>query len=86
MLWGNLEDKRYNRAVMLYFIGLSLGTLFQTTIIVMRIQWMFLPMVVFVLYYYLRDNQQEEVKKQIVLVSYCFIQSIMALRYLGWHV
>ena len=86
MLLGNLEDKRYNSAVMLYFIGLSLGTLFQTTIIVMRIQWMFLPMVVFVLYYYLRDNQQEEVKKQIVLVSYCFIQSIMALRYLGWHV
>ena len=86
MLWGNMEDKLYNRAVMLYYIGLSLGTLFQTTIIVMRIQWMFLPMVVFALYYYLRDHQQFDVKKQMVLAGYCFIQSIMALRYLGWHV
>lgn len=86
MLWGDLEDRKYNRAVMLYYIGLSLGTLFQSTIIVMRIQWLYLPMVGFVIYYYLRNSCRLPQEKYAVVVSYGLIQSVMVLRYLGWHI
>ena len=86
MLLGDLNDKKYNRAVMLYYIGLTLGTLFSTSIIVMRIQWLYLSMVVFVLYYFLRDQKWDLWKKQSVLVSYMLIESVMVLRYLGWHI
>lgn len=86
MLLGDLNDKKYNRAVMIYYIGLTLGTLFSTSIIVMRIQWLYLSMVVFVLYYFLRDQKWELWKRQSVLASYMLIESVMVLRYLGWHV
>lgn len=87
MLWGDFEDKSYNRAVMLYYIGLSLGTLFQTTIIVMRIQWLYLPMVVFALYYYFRNDERRLPEEKIMVIAgYGIVQSIMVLRYLGWYV
>ena len=86
MLFGNLNDKRYNRAVMIYFIGLSFGTLFSSLIIVMRIQWLYLSMVVFSLYYFLRDKDMDILKKQTVLCGYTLIEAVMILRYLGWHV
>ncbi len=85
MLEGDLKDKSYNRAVLLFYVGLSLGTMFQTTRFVTRIQFPYLAMVVLVLYYYLVNHGRSFWEKQVVLCSYALIQSVMVLRYLGWH-
>lgn len=85
MILGNLKDIKYNRAVLLYFIGLTLGSIFQTSIIVMRIQWLYLSIVVFVLYYFCRSNSFSFDRKIVFLLGYVLIQSIMVLRYLGWY-
>ncbi len=85
-LKGNMENERYNRAVFLYFIGLSLGTIFQSFIIAIRLQWLYLSMIVFVLYFYIKDNSRPLFEKHTVICSYALIESIMVLRFLGWHI
>jgi hypothetical protein len=86
MLFGNLNNSQYNRTVMFYFVGLTIGCFFQSAIIVMRVQWLFLTMIVLVVYFFLKDGKFSLEVKLLTIGGYFLIQSVMALRVLGWHV
>ncbi len=83
MLAGNLENPKYNKSVMIYFIGLFMGVLLRGTVYVMRIQWVFFPSIIFALYYYIAEGSGDSRKKLYILSLYSTIQIVMALRYLG---
>lgn len=83
----DFKNKFVCKSVFLYYIGLSLGTIFSKTIIVMRIEWVFLPMIFFSSYFFLRENKQiSDKNKFVVLSGYSLLQIIMVLRYLGMYV
>lgn len=87
MLGLDFNNKFVCKSVFLYYIGLSFGTIFSKTIIVMRIEWVFLPMIFFSIYFFLRDNEQISKNNKFVFLSgYALLQVIMALRYLGMYV
>ena len=86
MLFGNLNNSQYNRTVMFYFVGLTIGCFFQSAIIVMRVQWLFLTMIVLVAYFFLKDDKFSLEVKLLTIGGFVLIQSVMALRVLGWHV
>ena len=86
LIFGNLDDERYNKVVSIYFIGLTLGTVFQSIEVGIRIQWLFLSMIVFAFYYYLRDEKYSFIVKNTFIGLYAIVQQIMLLRVLGWHV
>ena len=85
MIWGNLDDKRFNKIVILYYIGLSIGTIFQFMDVVIRIQWLFLAMIVFAFYYFIKDDRYSFWLKNSVISFYAIVQMVMLLRVLGWH-
>lgn len=85
MLFGDLSDSRYNKAVQFYYVGLAFGTFFQSILVVMRLQWLFLAMVVLVLYYFVINDRYSLPVRLSVLSVFSVIQQIMLLRVLGWH-
>lgn len=85
MLLGDLSDSRYNKAVKIYYVGLGMGTLFQSVYAAMRIQWLFLAMIAFVLYYFVKDERYELRLKLPLLGAFAVLQQIMVLRVIGWH-
>ena len=86
MLRGNLRDPRYNRAVMIYFLGLTAGVIFMGSGITMRIQWLFLSMVVFPLYYFVLDKSFSFSCKLRLIVAYTIIEEALAIRQFGWYI
>lgn len=86
MLFGNMADRRYNRAVTIYIMGLFAGTLLNGSIFSMRFQWLYLPVIVFVLYYFLQDFHFSFKTKLSVVSFYSLIEVVMAVRYLGVYV
>lgn len=86
MMKGNLSNLKYKRAVILYYIGLLMGSLFQFTVIYMRIQWIFLPMVIFVIYYYCNDSTIRFKKKVTVVSVFALLQQIMIVRQFGLYI
>ncbi|MDD3945595.1 MAG: EpsG family protein [Bacteroidales bacterium] len=85
MLLGPLDEKRYNKSVLIFFIGLTMGSLFQTTAIVMRIQWLFFVMSVFSIYYMGQSQRVRNKTKAMVITLLSIVQAIMILRYLGYY-
>lgn len=83
MLAGNLDSERYNRSIMIYYIGLTFGVLLRGTDYAMRIQWIFFPSIVFALYYYITEGCSIAKKKLYIASLYSIIQMAMAIRYLG---
>ena len=83
MLKGNFNNEKYSRSVFLYYWGLSMGSLFQATAIVMRVQWLFLVMNVFAIIYMVMDDSIRKRAKINILTVLAIIQSIMIVRYLG---
>ena len=83
MIAGNLENEKFNKSVLVYFVGLSMGVLLRGTIYSMRIQWVFYPSIILVLYYYISDGFDNPWRKLYILSLYSVIQIVMALRYLG---
>lgn len=87
MLCMDFKDIFVCKSVFLYYIGLTLGTIFSKTIIVMRMEWVFLPMIIFSIYFYIRDN--EYISNQVKFISlsgFALLQMIMALRLLGVYI
>ena len=83
MLSGNLNDERYNKTVMIYYLGLTVGVLLRGTSYGLRMQWIFFPAIVFAFYYYIKDKGKGAKKKMYVISLYAIIQAVMAMRYLG---
>lgn len=83
MLRGDFSDQKYSRSVFLYFWGLTMGTIFQTTAIVMRIQWLFLVMNIYAITYMILSNKIKKYSKIVTVLLLTVIQSIMIVRYLG---
>lgn len=86
MIFGDLSDTRYNKAVKFYFVGLAMGTIFQSILVAMRIQWLFLAMIAFVLYFFVTNEKFLLSIRISVLTLFAVIQQIMLLRVLGWHI
>lgn len=85
MAKGPVGESRYNKSVLIYYIGLTLGSIFQSTAIAMRIQWLFLVMSVFVIYYTKQSlNVNRKTKKQIIAIL-SILYAVMVLRYLGFY-
>jgi len=80
MLKGNLNNPYFNRSVMLYYLGLTIGSFFQFTSISMRMQWIYLNMVVFSLYYFCIDRYFSHSSKIIIISGYTIIELVMLLR------
>lgn len=85
MLLGPLDEKRYNKSVLIFFVGLTMGSLFQTTAIVMRIQWLFLVMSIFAIYYMGQSQRVRKKTKAMVITVLSIVQAIMIIRYLGCY-
>lgn len=84
LLFGDLESEDYQRITFLYYIGLSLGTVFQKTVIVMRIEWIYLSVICFAFYYMIRDSKKfTDYTKFAIVSGYGVLQTIMMIRYLG---
>lgn len=86
MIFGDLSDTRYNKAVKFYFVGLAMGTIFQSILVAMRIQWLFLAMIAFVLYFFITNEKFLLSIRISILSLFALIQQIMLLRVLGWHI
>lgn len=86
MLFGNLSDHRFNRAVTIYIMGLFVGSLFNGSVFSMRLQWLFLPVIIFVLFFFLKDSRFPIKTRLSVLFFYSVIEVVMAIRYLGCYV
>lgn len=85
MLFGNLADHRYKRAVTIYIMGLFVGSLFNGSVFSMRLQWLFLPVIIFALFFFLRDYHYTLKTRLSVLGFYSVIEAVMAVRYLGFY-
>lgn len=86
MLKGDLKDPRFNKAVLLYYFGLTLGVLFQYSEITMRIQSLFLTMIVFVLYYFSIDKHFKLKTKLLIIFAYTIVEMGFAIRQFGWYI
>lgn len=86
MLYGNFSDDKYKGAVIIYILGLFIGTLFNGSVFSMRLQWLFLPSVIFALYFFAKDVHYSIRTKLIFIGSYSLVEAVMAVRYLGYYV
>ena len=86
MLKGNLSDIKYNRAVLIYYLGLTAGAVFAGNGITMRLQWFFLSMVIFPLYYFVLDRRFAFKTKMNVALIYLLLQVGLAIRQFGWYI
>ena len=86
MLHGNFSDEKYKGAVIIYILGLFIGTLFNGSVFSMRLQWVFLPSVIFVLYFFAKDVHYSSRTKLIFIGAFSLVEAVMAVRYLGCYV
>lgn len=76
------NDNNYSRiAFSLYFIGLTLSSIFQYFIVFGRIQNLFTPMIILIFITWIRNNNVT-ITKFLFILFYSFIQLIMMYRYL----
>lgn len=86
MLKGNLSNQTYNRSVIIYYVGLTIGVIFQGSAVSMRLQWLFFAMVIFPLYYFVLDKSFSVRTKLMVVFGYAVLEQIMAIRQFGWYI
>jgi hypothetical protein len=86
MLKGDLANKLFNRAVLIYYLGLTAGVVFAGTGIAMRIQWLFLAMVIFPLYYFAICKRYPLKSRISILLLYTIIEQVMTIRQFGWYI
>lgn len=86
MIKGNLSNRTYNRSVVIYFMGLTMGMIFQGSSISMRLQWIFLSMMIFPLLLFFLDRNYSMKTKLAVVFSYAVLEQIMAIRQFGWFI
>jgi hypothetical protein len=86
MLYGMFNDNKYKGAVIIYIIGLFIGSLFNGSVFSMRLQWLFLPYVIYALFIYLKNSRSSIQRRLFVVGAYTVVEFIMAIRYLGYYV
>ena len=87
MLQGDFETGNRKKIALIYYMGLTFGTLLQKSVIYMRIQWVYLPVVILALYYYIKDDRtQSDRVKFGIATAYSALQTVMAVRYLGGYI
>lgn len=86
LLFGNLSNKKYNRAVILYFMGLSIGAIMQSSTIFIRFQGVYTASFLLAFYYFLRDDSFSKSRRLFFLTAYLPYQGIMLVRWLGWYI
>lgn len=86
---GDIEDELLNRSVLIYFIGLTIGTFFRGFIAVIRLQWVFMGITTIAIYAYLSVKAvswwNNKYIKYTSVILYCGWQSVMILRYFGMY-
>lgn len=74
------------KCIYIYYIGLTLGTIFSKTAILMRIQWVFLPVSIIAIYYFIKTSLKTSSKIKYMLVTiFSLLQTVMSVRYLGMY-
>lgn len=86
LLFGDIKNKKYNLFTFGYYIGLSIFTLFSVLeFAVIRMQWIYLILVIYAIYYFIKDNKYySNMVKGLVVMLYTLLQTIMAILYLGY--
>lgn len=84
LLFGDLRNKKYNIFTYGYFIGLSIFSLLNVFEPVTRTQWIYLVLIVFAIYFFIKENKKYSYAVKGLIVSiYLLLQTIMTVLYLG---
>lgn len=86
LLKGNLNNCTYNRSVILYFIGLSIGSIFQDSIVGIRFIGIFTNSFLIAFYCFMRDAKYPTNLKMYILILHIGYNGTRLLRILGWYV
>lgn len=83
LLLGNIENKKYNIFIQGYFFGLTIFSVANSLPAVTRMQWIYLNLSIFALYYFVKEDIKYSKGIKFTVISlYMFAQSIMAVLYL----
>lgn len=84
LLFGDFKNYKYNIMTFGYFIGLTLFSLLNAFSVFSRIQWIYLTLGIFAIYYFIKENRKYSYEiKGLAISFYMIIQTIMAYLYLG---
>lgn len=82
-LGGNFKDKRFNKGVLLYYIGLTLSSIFQSLSAGQRVADMFTIMIIFPLMFAFVGRGIRVCKYKQIAFTYIVIQAVMSANYLS---
>lgn len=85
VLYGDLKNTNYNKAVQIYYVGLLLGALFSFTPLAMRMQWLFFSQICWIIYFFVADSHFSSSKKINILLIYSVTQIVLIFRQFGGY-
>lgn len=86
LLFGNQTNKLYNRATVLYYLGLTIGAIMSASSIFLRFEGVYRSSYLLAFYLFLRDNSFKKSQRLLFLMIFLPYYGIMLLRWLGTYI